>query len=162
MVFAMRLPSDPQEYLKAAYLGEIGGEAFFQAVDKVLPERVKSLGLLIEVEQTTGALIAEHLGQAVSEEERASAQAGAKATVAAWTELSWEQFLSGSLPIVEEALEAFEYAQSQAPEELRQIYQTITNHEEALLRFIQKELQGEVGDAALESYLADPVAQANS
>ena len=67
---------------------------------------------------------------------------------------SWQALLDGVLPVVQAAVTAMRAAETDAPEELLEVYQTFTAHEQALLDFMLLEREGKSGAHLLESYIA--------
>lgn len=58
-----------------------------------------------------------------------------------------------STPIVQEALEEFKAAEAHAPEELLEVYQMYTAHEQALSDYLRLEREGTNGEHVLRNYI---------
>ena len=143
----------PEQYLQEAYLGEIGGEATFRALARALPERKKELVLLAEVERVTAEYLRQHLLSTVPEERVRSRRAEGVERVNALGIESWSALLDSAIPVVDAALELMRAAEAQAPEELLQVYQTFTAHEQALADYMRLEQQGKEGGHILEGFI---------
>ena len=141
------------DYLREAYLGEIGGEAYFRSLAEVLPDRATALNLLAEVEQVTAEYLEPHLQAPVSENAVAERRAQGSKVVAAQDLKDWTGFLQSALPVVEQALAMMQKAEADAPENLLAVYQTYTAHEQALADYLRLERVGEDGTRVLEAYL---------
>ena len=142
-----------QQYLLDAYLGEIRGEATFRLLAETLPERADDLHMLAEVERLTAAYLSDYLLSPVSTEAEAACRAAAKRRVTAMSIDSWAALLEGVTPIVQAALEEFKAAESQAPRELRHVYQAFTAHELVLAEYLRFEQEGKGGAHLLENYI---------
>jgi hypothetical protein len=149
----MQATNQSERYLLDAYLGEISGEATFRALVESLPERASELHLLAKVERVTAVYLSHHLLSPVSTEAVASRRAEAKRRVTSMGIDSWAGLLEGATPIVQEALEKFKAAESHAPKDLLEVYQTYTAHEQALTDYLRLEREGKGGAHVLENYI---------
>ena len=143
----------PETYLKNAYLGELGGEAFFRGLAEFFPARGDSIDLLARVEARTAAYLAAADISAPADEATAAIERG-RVAASVYRDASWEDFLQKILPVIEAATARFETAAARAPKNHVAAYRRLTDHEQALLDFIRLELDGQSGDSALERYLS--------
>ncbi len=144
---------EPQDYLKSAYLGELGGAATFEAVKSKLPNHTEALDLLARVERETARFLKPELTNALQQSEIEQTIESAVARIDEWPIDSWQGFLRSSLSVIEPALTMMRNAETHAPEHLRAVYQTYTAHEQALLDYVHAELQGQSGEGYLTGYL---------
>jgi hypothetical protein len=149
----MKTMDTPEHYLQEAYLGEIGGEATFRAIAELLPERASELHLLAEVERITAEYLSVHLLSPVPAEAVAERRAQGEKRVTAMGIDSWASLLDSAMPIVEDALATLKAAEADAPENLLEIYQTYTAHEQALADYMQLERDGRDGAHVLEDFI---------
>ncbi|MEE2782608.1 MAG: hypothetical protein VYE04_04585 [Pseudomonadota bacterium] len=150
----MQKPEHPQQYLMQGYLGEIRGEETFRVFIDKLPDRRASLELLAEVERATAAFLKGHLEAEASPVDVEQARDQARARLENFAVDSWQDFISASKPIVEQALAIMKQAHDYAPRDLLAVYETFTAHEQALLDYLELEQRGENGDQVLKEYLA--------
>ncbi len=142
-----------EDYLREAYLGELGGEATFRALVEVLPDRAADLSLLADVERVTANYLKPHLRAEVPEALVVERRKAGEQGVSALGVESWEGFLKIALPVVEKALARMKDAEAGAPEALLEVYETYSAHEQALADFMHQELEGNAGAHVLERYL---------
>lgn len=149
----MQATDTPEYYLQEAYLGEIGGEATFRALAEALPERAGDLNLMAEVERVTADYLSQHLLTPVPAETVAERRKQGKQRITALGIESWAALLDGAIPIVESAVEKLKAAEAHAPEDLLEVYQIFTAHEQALADCLRLERDGKGGAHVLEDYI---------
>ena len=80
----MQATDTPEQYLREAYLGEIGGEATFLALIDSITEKGNELRLLAQVENVTAEYLKPYLYSPIPEEEVASRRSAVRSGSALW------------------------------------------------------------------------------
>jgi hypothetical protein len=150
----MQANDTPEIYLQEAYLGEIGGEATFLGLVEALPERAGSLNLLAEVERVTAEYLSDHLLSPISPEVVEQRRAEGRNRATALSAENWAALLDSAIPVVEAAVAVFKTAEANAPDDLLEVYQTYTAHEQALADYMLLERDGQDGARVLQDYIS--------
>ena len=150
------------------YQSEVLGEQVFLALLAVASnEREKyHFGTLLQLESETKVRLRPFLQRYdMKFEERADSTDSAEQVagmVAAYQENSWLDFLAALKPVVEHYVGRFEEIAHAGPEQDQEVLQSMIQHEQSFVHWIDRETMGEEGalDVAL-SQLAHPLAAPN-
>jgi hypothetical protein len=144
--------SDWKAYLEERFQGEVYGEAIF----RVMAERctdaanAKKLRVLEQLERETkevlrpAARAAGHSGIESAEVARAGAELGAKLAP-----VPWAMLMTGLKKELEGFVAQFEQAEPLAPPGSEALARHVTDHERALLAFVEREIDGRSADESL-------------
>ena len=135
----------------AAWVGEIQGEAFFNALaDAEAGDRREKWLTLATLEQVTGERMAAVLRER-GVHPKAPAESGRLLDAAEqYAKMPFSQAVASMRPILVDAIGRFEALLAQAPEAERESMRFLVDHERALLRFVDLEAEG-AGDESLEA-----------
>jgi hypothetical protein len=150
---------DPADYIAGinkAYQEELGGEVFFGALAGAQDDsqRASKLRVLARLERQTAAtlepLLAKY-GGAVEMDESVREQSLREA--ADYSAGSWEQFLLSMSAVLPPYVKTFKDLEAAAPRGELPALRALTQHEEALVEFVCRELNGQTVNS-LEPVLA--------
>ena len=135
---------DYDEGLRAAWLGEQRGKAFFEQLAEATADATQRAkwGVLAKLEEVTGKC----LEPLVRMDQEAPAGANAKLTAGAATsyaQLPLAVALRQMKSVVDPAIDRFELLLKKAPEAHREVVQILVDHEVALRIFVDRELAGD-------------------
>ena len=152
----------PETYLKQAYLAELSGEVMMNCLAERVPERKSALQLLAGIEQKTAASLAASQAFTVTEAEQAEAVSYGRTVLDQFEIQDWSSLVTMMQPYARDALQMFQAAETGAPAELADVYRELTQHEQALLDFFEKEIKGDDGSSILTGYLSSAQLRAYS
>ncbi len=133
------------ECIRELYESEIFGEALTLALVEVAKNERDRYhhGTLLQLETETQARLRPFLykyGISLSKEMDLGP---VPEIVASYQNGSWQEFMSGTIPIVQQFLSRFEEIAGAGPEEDQEYLQSMVLHESAILRWMEMEAAGE-------------------
>lgn len=149
--------------LHKAYMGELFGIAFFEAfkAKATEPSEQKKWQLLIDVEIRTAELLKDYLEplDMICPPSDAEMTSQGLKQAQKWIDLPWKPLMEALAPWIREYAEAYRRSAEGATEH-RAAWHMVADHEEALLAFVEAELNGMIDSlkplrSFLQQHLAD-------
>ena len=142
------------ECIRELYESEIFGEALTLALVEVAKNERERYhhGTLLQLETETQARLRPFLYKYGISLSKAMDLGPVPEIVAGYQNGSWEEFVSGTIPIVKQYLSRFEEIAKAGPEEDQEILQSMVEHESAILLWMEMEAAGET-DGSLDAII---------
>jgi hypothetical protein len=146
-----------ETYLEERYQGEVYGEALFRTMAEHCGDvvRARKFRVLQQLERETKEFLVPALKQAglsateSPERVEEGVKLGAQLAKAPWSDL-----MGGFRTELERFVGEFERAESLAPAGAEELLRHVTRHEQALLEFATRELEGGDAETSLDAVLA--------
>lgn len=132
----------------AAWVGELQGEAFFNALAEAeAGDRREKWLTLATLEQVTGERMAAVLRERGVHPKAPEESSQLLDAAAQYAKMPFSQAVAAMRPILVDAIGRFEALLAQAPQAEREAMQFLVDHERALLRFVDLEAEGAGGES---------------
>jgi hypothetical protein len=142
--------------IKAAYEGEIYGEAWFAAMadEAATPDRQRKLATMAQLERQTRTHMAPLIARlGIAGIDEAAQRAKGIQLARRHASLSWPAFVAWFIEEIQRFVELYDEMQRESAQEDAAILTALARHERALLEFAHLEAQG-LTDQSLEPVLA--------
>ncbi|MBM7062391.1 hypothetical protein JQX08_16890 [Pseudomonas sp. UL073] len=152
------MSTDYQQYLSSVFAEEVEGEAFFTGLSQRAadPEHQRKWQVLAQLETQTKERIRDAMRELDIEvsEQRHNVERGAQ-LAEQFSRLPWLEFLTAFQPSLKKFVAQYSAGEKLATEDGRErtLLRYITHHEQALLAFVVRELEGR-GEESLDAIQA--------